>query len=301
MATVALSVADVLSHRFFLRRSEPDPDDVEAAQARLERVVSAARSGWTPSGLDDNPGAVAVDDGLAVRGRVLRAHARPRTDRRIFDGRALAALAVLAVLSLLIAAWYVWHSWPVAADVPARAESVSVGSTASPAPADDAAPPTFPAAGDAVASPTPTTVLVVHVAGSVAQPGIVTLPSGSRVADAIQAAGGALPGTDTTGVNLARVLVDGEQVLVGVPAAIGAPVAGPGAPVPTQGAAGGPLDLNAATLDQLQNLPGLGPVLAQRIVDWRTAHGRFTNVDELQEVSGIGEQRLEDLRPLVRV
>ena len=111
----------------------------------------------------------------------------------------------------------------------------------------------------------------------------------------------ALPGTDTTGVNLARVLVDGEQVLVGVPAAIGAPVAGLGAPVPTQGAAGDPLDLNAATLDQLQNLPGLGPVLAQRIVDWRTAHGRFTNVDELQEVSGIGAQRLEDLRPLVRV
>jgi competence protein ComEA len=203
---------------------------------------------------------------------------------------------------MLIAAWYVWHSWPVAADVPARAESVSVRSTASPAPAEGDAPPPFPAAGGAVESPsTPTTQLVVHVAGSVAQPGIVTLPSGARVADAIQAVGGALPGTDTTGVNLARVLVDGEQVLVGVPAAIGAPVAGAGAPVPTQGAAGGPLDLNAATLDQLQNLPGLGPVLAQRIVDWRTAHGRFTNVDELQEVSGIGEQRLEDLRPLVRV
>ena len=203
---------------------------------------------------------------------------------------------------MLIAAWYVWHSWPVAADVPARAESVSVRSTASPAPAEGDAPPPFPAAGGAVASPsTPTTQLVVHVAGSVAQPGIVTLPSGARVADAIQAAGGALPGTDTTGVNLARVLVDGEQVLVAVPAAVGAPVAGPGAPVPAQGATGGPLDLNAATLDQLQNLPGLGPVLAQRIVDWRTAHGRFANVDELQEASGIGEQRLEDLRPLVRV
>jgi competence protein ComEA len=292
----------VLSHRFFLRRSEPDPDDIEAAQARLEKVVLAARSGWTPSSIDDDGGSVAVEDGpAAASGRITGAHARSRTDRRVFDGRALAALAVLAVLSMLIAVWYVWRSWPVAADVPARSEIVSTPPPGSSAPTDGAAAaPTFPASGAAAASPTPTTGLVVHVAGSVAQPGIVTLPAGARVADAIQAAGGTLPGTDTTGVNLARVLVDGEQVLVGLPAAMGAPAPGPGTG-PIQGTGEGPLDLNAATLDQLQNLPGVGPVLAQRIVDWRTAHGRFTSVDELQEVSGIGEQRLEDLRSLVRV
>jgi len=138
------------------------------------------------------------------------------------------------------------------------------------------------------------------VAGTVVHPGIVTLSAGARVADAIAAAGGALPGADTSGVNLARLVVDGEQVLVGLPATAGAPHAGaPGAS--SAGADAGPLDLNAATLDELQDLPGVGPVLAQRIVDWRTANGRFNSVDELQEVSGIGEQRLADLRDRVRV
>ena len=183
---------------------------------------------------------------------------------------------------MLIAAWYVWRSWPVAADVPARPRASRSDRLHRPRRRTTLRHRRFQRRRRGGIADT--TTLVVHVAGSVAQPGIVTLPSGARVADAIQAAGGALPGTDTTGVNLARVLVDGEQVLVGVPAAVGAPVAGPGAPVPTQGAAGGPLDLNAATLDQLQDLPGLGPVLAQRIVDWRTAHGRFTNVDELKQL-----------------
>ena len=143
------------------------------------------------------------------------------------------------------------------------------------------------------ASPTPQTRVVVH-SGRVAHR-IVTLPR-ALASGCLQAA--AAPARTEPRSNLARVRVDGEQA--GGVRRLGAPAPGPGTG-PIQGTGEGPLDLNAATPDQLQNLPGVGPVLAQRIVDWRTAHGRFTSVDELQEVSGIGEQRLEDLRSLVRV
>lgn len=226
----------------------------------------------------------------------MPAHRRDR--RRRFDGRALAALGVLGLLSLLLAGWYVWRSWPVSADVPDRSEIVVAApdTTASPLP-----PSTSPGAPVAAsASPTPSArSVVVHVAGAVVRPGIVTLSAGARVADAVQAAGGALPGTDMSGVNLARVLIDGEQVLVGLPAGAGAPAD----PTPASSAGSGAalLDLNSATVDELQTLPGVGPVLAQRIVNWRTENGRFTSVEELQEVDGIGEQRLAELRSAVRV
>lgn len=138
-------------------------------------------------------------------------------------------------------------------------------------------------------------------------PGLVQLPAGSRVADALDAAGGATRRADPASVNLARPLVDGEQIIV---TRRGAQMAAPpgDAPPPGTGASGGasaaattPIDLNAATLEQLDTLPGIGPVLAQRILDWRTTNGRFNSVDELGEVSGIGEATLADLRPLVRV
>jgi competence protein ComEA len=138
-------------------------------------------------------------------------------------------------------------------------------------------------------------MLVVNVVGRVQSPGVYRLPSGSRVDDALRAAGGALPGTDLTTLNLARKLTDGEQIAVGV---AGEPVnAGTGAaPSPE-----GPVDLNTATAAQLDSLPGVGPVLAQHIVDWRTAHGRFDSVDQLREVSGIGESKYAQIRPLVTV
>ncbi len=129
-----------------------------------------------------------------------------------------------------------------------------------------------------------------------------SLPAGSRVADAVDAAGGATGGADLSAVNLARVLVDGEQVRV--PAEGEAPVAPPaspggGASGGSSGAPAAPVSLSTADAGTLDGLPGIGPVLAQRIVDWRTAHGRFSSVDELAEVSGIGEKLLEQLRPLV--
>jgi competence protein ComEA len=139
---------------------------------------------------------------------------------------------------------------------------------------------------------------VVSVSGKVARPGLVEVPAGARVADVLEAVGGALPGTDLTGLNLARKISDGEQVPVGV-AAPEAAVAGAD---PTAGAApGGKVDLNAATVQQLDTLPGVGPVMAQRILDWRTRNGRFARVEQLRDVEGIGERRFSQLRELVTI
>ena len=134
-----------------------------------------------------------------------------------------------------------------------------------------------------------------------ARPGLVRLPSGSRVADAIEAAGGVRRPRAADSVNLARVLVDGEQIVVSDSPAAAAPASSGGGP--TGGAAGTPLvvDLNTASVDVLDSLPGVGPVLAARIIAWRTANGPFRSVDELGEVSGIGEAILGQVRPLVRV
>ncbi len=146
--------------------------------------------------------------------------------------------------------------------------------------------------------------MVVDVAGKVRHPGLYRLPVGARVDDAVRAAGGALAGVDVSSLNLAARVVDGQQILVGI-----APPAGAGA-APTGGAAGpggaagtsaGPVDLNTAGLDQLETLPGVGPVLGQHILDWRTAHGRFATVDQLLDVTGIGPAKFAALRALVSV
>lgn len=160
--------------------------------------------------------------------------------------------------------------------------------------------------------PTTGTTVTVHVVGQVAHPGIVRLPSGSRVGDAVARAGGALKGADLAAINLARVLVDGEQVRVPKPGEVVVAPAGPGGGGTgssgggggagnSPGGAAGAVNLNQATAAQLEDLPGVGPVLAQRIVDWRTEHGRFTTVDELNEVSGIGEKIFAELKPKVTV
>jgi competence protein ComEA len=141
--------------------------------------------------------------------------------------------------------------------------------------------------------------LVVAVAGKVRRPGLVRLPAGARVADALAAAGGVLPGTDVVLLNLARKVTDGELILVGVtppPGVDGASAAGPAA-----GAAGGKVNLNTATLTQLDTLPGVGPVLAQRILDHREQHGGFRSVGDLRQVDVIGDARFEQLKDLVTV
>lgn len=154
--------------------------------------------------------------------------------------------------------------------------------------------------------------LVVHVAGEVKKPGVVRLAAGSRVGDAVRRRGGLTPAADPTSVNLARPIVDGEQILVlrrgqpRPPAPPAAPARGSsGAGSGSSGSggvgAGAVIDLNTADTAALETLPGVGPKTAQKIIDWRTRNGRFGSVDELAEIDGIGPKTLERLRPLVRV
>lgn len=146
--------------------------------------------------------------------------------------------------------------------------------------------------------------VIVHVAGAVAKPGVYTLPGGSRVGDALVAAGGTRPRAVVDGLNLARPLTDGEQVLVPDRASTrpAAAAAAPGGatPAPSGGAPSpGAVSLNTATVVDLEALPGIGPVLAQAIVDYRDSVGGFKNVSELRDVSGIGEKTFQALAPLV--
>ena len=197
------------------------------------------------------------------------------------DRRALAALLVIALGGVVLAGAVVLRSRPHVEEVGAA----TVVATGSPIPSPGAAP----AAGSTI---------VVDVQGKVRHPGVVRLQAGSRVLDALVAAGGARPGVPTSSLNLAQPLSDGEQVVLDPDgAAPGAGSSSAGAP----GAAGGVVDLNRATLADLDGLPGVGPVLAQRILDWREEHGRFTSAEELQEVPGIGPSKFADLKDHVRV
>lgn len=210
-----------------------------------------------------------------------------RAARWTLDGRSVVVLVVVAVLAVAVALVLFGRS--------PRTETVVTPTLI--APTAVATPPPAPSSGASTA--TAGAPLIVHVAGMVARPGVYELPAGARVVDALDAAGGAIDGTDLSQLNLARVLVDGEQVAVGVPAAPVPPGgAGPGAGL-TPGLA--PIDLNTASESDLDTLPGVGPVLAARIVAWRDENGSFSSVDELLEVSGIGESTLADIAPLVRV
>lgn len=146
---------------------------------------------------------------------------------------------------------------------------------------------------DTSASASPSGELVIDVVGKVKRPGIVTLPAGSRVHEAVAEAGGVRGKADTSTLNMARVLTDGEQIIVGDAPAAGGPSAG-GPP-----AAGARISLGTATLEQLDTLPGIGPVTAQAILDHQSEHGPFTSVDDLLDVKGIGEKTLSDIRDRV--
>jgi competence protein ComEA len=243
-----------------------------------------------------------LPDASQGRGWVARMRADP--------GRAGAiALAIVAALAVLVTVFTLMRDRP-APVMSAKLPPVEKASTAGPR--SSASPGAGQPAG-------PDRPVVVSVVGLVHTPGLVTLAPGARIADALQAAGGAVNGADTIGLNMARPVGDGEQIVVGLapvsgqPTALGSsvasgstPVSGaPGPAAPVSGSvkpkAGEVLDLNSATVEQLDALPGVGPVTAAAIVSWRQANGRFTSVDQLADVDGIGPARLDKLRRLVRV
>ena len=139
------------------------------------------------------------------------------------------------------------------------------------------------------------TQLIINVAGKVLNPGVYQLPQGSRVIDALKAAGNQLKGVDISDINLARVLVDGEQILIGASNHVSLKAKTKKITVDN------PLDLNRATLAQLDTLPGIGPVTSQRIIDYRKKVGRINSVDELKKISGLGGAKFEEIKPLLRV
>lgn len=175
------------------------------------------------------------------------------------------------------------------------------------APSSLAPPTTGPSAGPPSAAATP---VIAHAAGSVLMPGLYELPADSRVADLLRAAGGPAPDADLDRLNLAALVADGSRVYVPavgeevIPEPLdppGAPAAGPAGDGSSGGTAPALVDLNSATLEELDELPGVGPATAQAIIDHRTGGGGFSTVDELLEVRGIGEAKLADLRDLVTV
>ncbi|BBY38203.1 membrane protein [Mycobacterium mantenii] len=270
--------------------AEPETGSEDAGSASTEESPDDDQNSLLPRWLPD---------ASQERGWVARVRADP--------GRAGAiGLAIVAALAVLVTVFTLLRDRP-APVMSAKLPPVEKASTAG---------PRSSASPGAAQPPTPDRPLVVSVVGLVHTPGLVTLAPGARIADALQAAGGAVNGADTIGLNMARPLDDGEQIVVGLapvpgqPAALGSSVAtattptskapppGSGSVKPKPGQA---VDLNTATVQELDALPGVGPVTAAAIVAWRQANGRFTSVDQLADVEGIGPARLEKLRALVRV
>ncbi|GGD29627.1 helix-hairpin-helix domain-containing protein [Nocardioides daphniae] len=259
----------------------------------------AGRDGFGPDGVGDGvraPGRHAARrPTTSALGRVAEA-GTSGLDRVGLRLAHLVWVAVFAAVALAGTSWWLVRAKESVVVTPVASQTAA---QPSPQPSAGATPATTAPEGAAAATVggESSTEVVVDVAGKVRRPGIVVLPQGSRVVDAVEAAGGARRGVNLQSLNLARVLVDGEQIVVGAPAPA------PGAPPPAGGpqAPGGLVNLNLATQAELEALPGVGPVTAAAIVDWRTTHGGFSSVEDLLEVHGIGEVTMERLSPLVTV
>jgi competence protein ComEA len=274
-------------HRRLGAQPDSDADDSDGRDADTDPNSLLPR--WLPDG-----------SGPDGAGWLARVRADP--------GRAGAiALAAIAAIAVLVAIFTLMRDQPAPVRS-AKLPPVEAVSAASRGPSPSAT------AG-------PNQPVVVSVVGLVHTPGLVTLSPGARIADALKAAGGTTDGADTIGLNMARQVDDGEQIVVGIapvkgqPPVLGSSVsscsATPGAPGtgsrpdrpnhPDRPGRSEVVNLNTATAQQLDALPGVGPVTAAAIVAWRDANGKFTSVDQLAEVDGIGPARLEKLRRLVRV
>jgi len=303
------------------RSAPPDPELAALARERLARVLGdgAAHPRRAARLLEEQvreredveepaPVGLVADRGLRPPG--VDDLEPPRRFTRWHLGVVLAVLLVGLV-------WGGW-SWVRARPEAVAAPPVQTASAPGPAAASPgsaqpgSAQPSSAPAGPASAGPASATPeLVVHVLGAVRHPGLVRLPAGARVEDAIKAAGGLRGDADPDELNLAQPLEDGVQVVVGTrshPAGevrtsggAGSGGTGSGGTGSSAGAGGSTVDLNQASVDQLDTLPGVGPVTAQKIVDWREQHGRFSKADELQEVDGIGPKTYARIAPHVRV
>jgi competence protein ComEA len=303
-----------------VRLSSRSSDDADVIRARLRALLEESNRprGWLPDDDVDDVGDHAApwpgpspwsatvveavptttpmdepesDDPEGGLPRGLGRHRAPgravRWDPGQHGARALWITGLAA--ALLLVAW-TWLDRP-------RVEPASEAPAGTASPTGSSEPRTLPVGEVAETSST----VVVSVVGLVNRPGLVTLPSGARVAEAVEAAGGLLPEADPASVNLAAVVTDGQQIAVGMPG----PVTGPGGPDTAPSGAGGgsgsKLDLNSATVAELDGLPGIGPVLAQRIIDHRDRQGPFRNVDQLDDVPGIGPAIAANLAELVTV
>ena len=326
-------------------RSRPTSDDsvADVTRRRLDALIAelAVARGEEPPVPEQAVPEQAVPDAAvldAARATPARSHGRRvppderppggrhaqrplRTRRRLaswvddrlpaaVQGRAHLGSAQFGLVALVVAVGLVVGAWWLVRS----AGSSEVGEVAPPRPTvsspaapggSDAGPVSSTPPVDGQPSAAAGEQIVVDVVGKVRRPGIAVLPVGSRVVDAVRAAGGMRPGVDPATVNLARLLTDGEQVAIGLPSVAWATVGPPASPGSGSGTGtgvgGGLVNLNTADQATLETLPGVGPVTAAAILEWRAERGGFTSVDELLEVSGIGDATLAEIAPHVTV
>ena len=315
------------------RRDRIDPETARLVEERLQWLLH--EHGPVPERPPESPPRPSVSDGASDRAGPSDAARRPSGSRRSSprpaadaaapdhpevperspgpssDGRLLTTLtafrrphlvvvAVVVAVGILVAGWAVLRARPVAvADTPPVASSAPTG-----------VPTKNPVEPGRSAGPSPSTAgVIVHVLGAVRKPGLVTLAAGSRVQDAIAAAGGLTAKADPGELNLAQAVTDGQEIVVGTknkPAGevrngtAGGSSGGSGSGSGT-GGPGQPVDLNTASQSELEELPGVGPVMAGKILAWRTENGRVSRVEELQEIDGVGPKTYAKLASLCRV
>lgn len=273
---------------------------------------SASAAGWDEGALrtvlrapDDTDLAVVSDpepDRRPVRDRLAAVRARFPA----FERRHVLVVAVILTMAVVAAGFFLLRARDHAVEPVGGGPATGlpeVRSAAPPAPSSPTSNPGSPATTGA-----PVATIQVHVLGEVRRPGVVQLPAGSRVADAVAAAGGLTARAVTGRLNLAQVLADGQQVFLSGRADPPSEVVGPGAgqgtgASPPAGSSGSSakVNLNTATAAELEQLPGVGPVTARAIIAWRDQHGPFSSVNQLQQVEGIGAKTFAKLAPLVTV